>query len=201
MNRFNLFRLVLIGFLAGGLGIGGCGSTKPSRLYTLRSLPREATASVKEGGPSIGIGPVKFPAYLERSEIVTRDANGKIEAAESDRWAGSLGEDFARVVAENLSILLSTERVFVYPPPRSIPIDYQLWIDVIRFEGLLGREVELIARWSILGGRDRHPKGVHQTRVREPMSDPSYEALVAAESRAVEKLSREIAQALNALPK
>jgi hypothetical protein len=147
------------------------------------------------------VGPIKFSEYLDRTEIVTRSSSNKITFSDFDVWAGSLAEDFSRVLAENLSVLLSTESVIVYPGPRPSSVDYQIAVDVIRFDGPLGGDVSLTARWAILQGKDKKLVSVRKSTIIEPSGARGYEAMVAADSRALEKLSREIAEAIRTLQK
>jgi uncharacterized lipoprotein YmbA len=94
----------------------GCGTTDPARFYTLSPLAIPGTEAEAAGqGVAIGVGPIKLPEHLDRPQIVTRTSRNELKLAEFDRWAGSLADDFSRVLAENLSILLSTDRVSVYP--------------------------------------------------------------------------------------
>jgi uncharacterized lipoprotein YmbA len=74
-------------------------------------------------------------------------------------------------------------------------------VDVIRFDGPLGGDVSLIARWAILQGKDKKLVSVRKSTIIEPSGGKGYEAIVAADSLALEKLSREIAEAIKALPK
>jgi uncharacterized lipoprotein YmbA len=191
------------------LGLGllfvfGCASSPPTRFYTLSSL-QEGGKGLRESTSDqdlvIVVGPIKFSEYLDRTEIVTRSSSNKITLSDFDVWAGSLAEDFSRVFAENLSVLLSTESVIVYPGPRPSSVDYQIAVDVIRFDGPLGGDISLIARWAILEGKDKKLVSVRKSTIIEPSGARGYEAMVAADSRALEKLSREIAEAIKALPK
>ena len=67
-------------------------------------------------------------------------------------------------------------------------------------EGSLGEEVVLNARWSVArttgGDRAFH---VNQTLLREPVGSQNYSALVAAKSKMIAALSREIADAIESL--
>jgi len=194
-----LFFLLALGLLF----VSGCASSPPSRFYTLSSLQKadkELKGPPSNQGLMIGVGPIKFPEYLDRTEIVTRSSDNKIALSEFDLWGGSLAEDFSRVLAENLSVLLSTENVIVYPRPRSVSAKYQIIMDVIRFEGSLGGDVSLIARWSIVEGKEKKFMSVRKSTIIEPSGMQGYEAMVAAHSRALEKLSREIAEVIKALP-
>jgi len=149
----------------------------------------------------IGVGPIKFPEYLDRAEIVTRSNNNKITLSHFDLWAGSFAEDFSQVLAENVSVLLSTENVIVYPRPRSASARYRITMDVIRFDGSLGGDVSLIVRWAILEGKERKVVFARKSTITEPSGVQGYEAMVVANSRALEKLSREIAETIKTLVK
>ncbi len=193
-------------FLLFGLGlllVLGCASSPSPRFYTLSSL-QEGGSGLRESrfGQDlfIGVGPIKVSDYLDRTEIVTRSSSNKITLSDFDLWAGSLAEDFSRVLAENLSVLLSTESVIVYPRLRSGLAKYQVTMDVIRFDGSLGGDVSLIARWAILEGKDKKVVFARKSTIIEPSGGKGYEAMVAADSRALEKLSREIAEAIKKLP-
>ncbi len=194
-------------FLLLGLGLLfflGCASSPPTRFYTLSSLQgggREPKELTSDQGLIIVLGPIKFSEYLDRNEIVTRSGSNRITFSDFDVWAGSLAEDFTRALAENLSILLSTESVILYPRTKLSSADYQIAMDVIRFDGPLGGDVSLIARWAILEGKEKKLVSVRKSSIVEPSGAQGYEAMVAADSRALEKLSREIAEAIRTLQK
>ena len=180
-------------------GVGGCSSSQPSRFYLLHST----TGSVKSPDVlsppseiSIGVGPVKLPDYLDRPQIVTRATPGKLDLAEFDRWAEPLSENFARVLAEELSAMLSTSRVLMHPWPRTSQVDCQIAVDVVRFEGVPGGRATLGARWTLYGEQGRKVLAQRNSEISDPVDSTSYEALVAAQSRAVASLSREIAAAV-----
>ena len=196
-RRFLLFGLGLLFVL-------GCASSPPTRFYTLSSLQeggKGSRESTSDQGLVIVVGPIKFPEYLDRTEIVTRSSSNKITLSEFDLWAGSLEKDFSRALTENLSVLLPTESVFVYPRFRPGLAKFQITLDVIRFDGPLGGDVSLIVRWAILEGRERKVVSLRKSTITEPSGEKGYEAMVAANSRALEKLSREIADAIRTLAK
>src|SRR5262249_1018239 len=77
---------------AGVLAISGCMSVAdPTRYYVLSpTAPREPTPSVAASSVAVGVGPVLIPGYLDRVQIVTRDANDEVAVAMYDRWAEPL---------------------------------------------------------------------------------------------------------------
>jgi hypothetical protein len=192
---------VLIGFAA--LALAGCGASKTPRFYTLSGI----TASEKAGQTpawaeerSIGVGPIEFPEYLDRPQIVTRTGENELEVAEFYRWAEPLQKDFSRTLGENLTALLGTEEVFILPWSRAVSTDCHVVMSVIRFEGRPGGNVELVARWGFLRGEDETLTGVRRSSISEPTDGSTYGALAAAHSRALGKLSQEIAHAISQLP-
>ncbi len=183
----------------------GCGSTTPAKYYTLSPLPatgeRISGKEAVERGLAVGIGPVRLPMYLVRPEIVTRTDANKIEVAEFDHWGGSLRDDFSRNLVENLSFVLAGERVSLYLLPGAGAVDYRVGVDVIRFDGVRGRDVILVAGWTIRSGSDSKVVRVGNSRILEPIGGESYEAMVGGMSRALGRLSQEIGEGLKALPR
>jgi uncharacterized lipoprotein YmbA len=181
----------------------GCGATSPaSRFYVLSPMAESATgqeAITDSGSISISIGPVSLPKYLKKQQIVTRSGSNELQLAEFDRWAGKIEEDIGRVVAENLAYLLSTDRVLSYPAINAVAADYTIQIDISRFDGNLDGNVELIARWAIFDVQGNLAKGVTATRIIEPVQGNTYAEMVAAQSRALGVLSREMGDAFKHL--
>ena len=203
MKKKSLIRSVLIGVSLSLLLAWGCASSPASRFYTLSSLSGPVKAKTEQPlsqGPTIGLGPIRFPDYLDRPGIVIRSGGNTIEIAEFDLWAGSLKEDFIRVLAENLSILLETDKMVLYPYIGIVPTDFKIGINLNRFEGAPGGEVFLEAAWIVQAGPDKKEGFVQKSQITEPVSGSDYPSLVAAQSRAVEKLGREMAKAIQALP-
>jgi hypothetical protein len=152
-------------------------------------------------GLAVGIGPIRLPQYLVRQEIVTRTAANKIEVAELDLWGGSLQDDFSRNLMENLAFLLADNRVSLYLLPTVGKVDFRVAIDIIRFDGSRGGDVELITNWAIREGQGNKVVRGQNSRIQEATGGESYEAMVGGMSRALGRLSREIGQGIKALPR
>jgi hypothetical protein len=184
--------------------LAGCAGTEPSRFYTLTPMPgsdAEVLSETLAQNLSVGVGPISIPDYLDRQQIVTSSNQNEIKMSEFDRWAGSLEDSFARVLSENLSIMLSTDRVFLFPWRGAITVDYQIGVEVVQFDGALGGNASLIARWGIFDVKDKKVLLVKKSSFTEPAGSKGYEALVAAQSRALMHLSRDMAAAVKSLSK
>jgi uncharacterized protein len=179
--------------------VGGCAS-QPSRFYVLSALlSAEPATPVTSGqqGPAIGVGPVTLPRYLDRPQIVTRASPYELKLAEFDRWAEPLDVNFARVLAENLALLIPTGRVAVFPWPRATPIDFQVSIEVAHFLSQMGGESLLIADWTLFRGEGQQALAHGKSRFSAPAGGQDYASVVAAMSQTIASLSREIAAAIS----
>src|SRR5262245_23853131 len=54
------------------------------------------------------------------------------------QWAEPLPDNFSRVLAEDLSLLLATDHVAVFPRKGPVPMYYQMSVEVTRFLGAPG---------------------------------------------------------------
>jgi hypothetical protein len=184
--------------LGASLVVGGCAS-QPARFYLLSAMPNTEMASPaapSEKGPTLAIGPVTIPRYLDRPQIVTRTSPYELRVAEFDRWAEALDLNLVRVLAENLTLQVPTARVVAFPWPRAIPIDYQIIVDVTHFLTQVGGESLLIADWILFKGEGQQVLMTGKSHVSASTAGQDYAAIVAAMSQTVASLSREIATAV-----
>jgi len=142
--------------------VAGCSILSPqperTKFFVLTSITGESatgTTPATGSGTSnlvIGIGPIEFPDYLRRPEVVTRTSPTTVELSDVDRWAEPLDSAFARVLSEDLSRLLGTQRMLTYPWYKSSRVDYQVECKVIHFETDSSGGSHLHAQWSIRDG-------------------------------------------------
>lgn len=172
----------------------GC-ATSRSDFYTLSSSSKSASA---DAGYSVAVGPVSVPEIVDRPQIVVRTGPNQVFIDEFHRWGSPLRDEIARGIAGNLAALLGTPRVSVFPNSTSSDAKYRVAVDVMIFDSTPGESASLDAVWGIRGaGGGALRSG--RTTVRESVSGVSYAALVAAHSRALEKLSVDIADAIRGL--
>jgi uncharacterized lipoprotein YmbA len=182
--------------------LAGCfGKSQSTRFYTLSVLPEAEVASMADSparNPAVGIGPIQIADYLNQSKIVTRSSDNRLQPAEYDQWAGSFKDNLTHVLADNLGFMVPTERIYLYPWRTSLPIDYQVVVDIVRCDGRLGEAVQLVARWSLLSGEEKQVLATKRSSIDEAVQGSDFDALVAAQSRALARLSREIVAAIHA---
>jgi hypothetical protein len=172
----------------------------PSRFFTLTPLPHAEQSQVvdkgKTNGLFLGVGPIRFPGYLDREQIVTRATQNHLDISENDRWAEPLEENFTRVLSQNLGMLLGGVRVIRYPWQTSQRPTCQIEMEVLRFEPSTRQEVELLADWGLIDLSNKTPVVFKKSRIVRRTAAKSMEASVAALSEMLGDLSREIADTI-----
>jgi uncharacterized lipoprotein YmbA len=181
-----LFALVVAG--------AGCASPR-SNFYTLDSLAKPVTTGADY---SVAVGPVSVPAAVDRPQIVVRLAPNQVAIDEFHRWASPLPDAIARVVAGNLAAMLGTPRVTVFSQSTAAGARYRVLIDVLVFDSAPGEAATLDAVWTVRSTKDGASRS-GRTKGIEPVQDREYATLAAAHSRALGRLSGDLAEAIRAL--
>ena len=180
---------ILVGLTA------GCGSTPASRFYTLSAANAPAATS---SNLSMVVGPVSVPAVVDRPQIVVTTGPNQVRLEDFNRWASPLQNNISRVVAENLVAILGTPRVILFSQTLGGDADYRAAIEVQRFESAPGEAATLDAVWTVRRTKDGKSQ-TGRTTVREAASDKGYDALAAAHSRGLARLSQDIADGVRTL--
>jgi uncharacterized lipoprotein YmbA len=203
--RLKFFKKVTLVIALTTLLLAGCGSSTPRlKFYTLNPLTGmqgQVKTAESNQNISIGVGPVKIPKFLDRPQIVTRSGPNKVNIHEYHHWAVRLDKLLARVLAENLSLLLDTDQVVLYPWQTDFKPHYKVALEIKHFEGQWGKDVLLEVVWSVSGQKSQQTKNIRESVINAgPLStEANYEALVVAHNRAIAQLSREIVQEIQNL--
>ena len=170
----------------------------PSRFFTLSAVA-ESPDGAAPSGVTLGLGPVRLPAYLDRPELATRVATSEVSFSPNERWAEPLSASFRRVLAGNLATVLGTEDIVFFPWPAGTPVDWGVTVDVLRFERTTKGEVEVAARWAVRENGTGRIRIARETRHTEKASADGTPAAVDAWNQAVAALSTDIAAAVRSL--
>jgi uncharacterized protein len=187
----------------------GC-SSQPSRLYLLSSaeIPAAAQPSVaaavsgssqpgavqRPTGPVVGVT-VTVPEYLDRLDFMERTSANELKPIYSAQWGESLATTATRAVAENLSARFPSDDIMILPSRSQRRLDYQVNLDLTKFESDSEGNSILAGRWSIADsdGVERRSGRVQKT---QKADGPGYDAMAAAMSRNLAAASTEIATVL-----
>ena len=180
------------------LALAGCATSTPARFYVL--VPADLAP---RGAPLrdlvLGVGPVRLADHLERPQLISRDDGNRLQVEEFERWGGTLEANILWVLAENLSRGLGTGSVVTYPWERALDPRYQVILDIREFEPVREGEVRLTALWRVLDRGGEALLAVEKSVVTEPFAGSSPASRVDAQSRALARLSTEIAAAVGNL--
>jgi len=151
---------------------------------------------------SVGIGLVKIPAYLMRDSIAVRNGSNEIEYRDDALWAERLDQSLQLTLALNLSKLLPSDKVYSTDWGHD-QADIKVFVSVQQFDVDKAGRGTLIAHWRINALDNDTPLKTDQTRIALSGSSPRGhpEVIAATMSDLTAQLSRELAQAINTLPK
>lgn len=144
---------------------------------------------------SVVVGPVTVPELVDRPQLVTRLSDNQVVLNEFSRWGEPLKSGVADAIAGDLARLLGSERVSVSSQTVAGTEACRVRVDIVRFDSMPGDAVAVDALWTVkVAGRDALITG--RSTVREKVSGPDDAALIAAHSRALASVSRDIAAAI-----
>jgi uncharacterized lipoprotein YmbA len=169
-------------------------SSGPTRSFYVLKATGPAPA---RSGIGLGIGPVSFTPYLvERPNLVFQSSGNRLEFTDDHQWAGDLEGDFTRVLATNLGRRMGTGNLRTYPWQRESDLNYQITVDVVRFQGAGNGESVLEANWRAYRLPGSALIASANTTVRDDLERDGFDELAASQSRLVDKLAAVIAEAL-----
>jgi len=173
-------------------------SSPPSNFYTLSP----DTTLESAGAPlsvSVVVGPVTVPDLVDRPQLVTRVSGNEVKLNEFARWGEPLKSGVADVIAADLTRLLGSQRVSVSSQMVAGTEAYRVRVDILQFDSMPGEAVAVDALWTVrVTGRTALLTG--RSTIREPVQGADDAALVAAHSRALAAVSRDIAAAIRSAP-
>ena len=190
MNRIRVAATSCIALL-----LGACAASPPVQFYVLDTVPR--TSGNTDSDVTIGLGPMSFPDYLKRPQIVTRTAGSEMIIDEFQRWAEPVDRSFIRILAANVDDMLESAVVVVFPYSMNIRIDMRVIGRVFRFDTDTAGLAVLDVQWAAGDGTDNsivEPRRSHYEARATDLQD--YDAIVMALNETLDAFSRDVAAAL-----
>ncbi|MGH8757557.1 MAG: PqiC family protein, partial [Burkholderiales bacterium] len=138
----------LIAAMLAVAALAGCGSSPKANFYTLSSGAALERSEAK-AQYTVAIGPVTVPDIIDRPQIVTRSGPNQVQISEMERWASPVKSEISRAIADNLMQQLDGAYVYVYPQIVSTSADYQVLLEVQRFDSKRGDAVTVEALWVV----------------------------------------------------
>ena len=175
------------------IGIAGCGTSAPPKFYSLSATSTPDSSSA--ANVAVLVGPISIPAGVDRPQFVVQNGANQVDVEEFNRWSAPLNDSIAKAVAGDLSVLLGTPDVATAPLANFVAA-YRVTIDVQRFDSIRGQGAVLDAVWVVKKANGDVRSG--RTVAHESAQGDSFDALAAAHSRALAKMSADIAGVIRA---
>jgi uncharacterized protein len=194
---------LLSGLATLGMGalLAGCSFLKPAvsttRHYVLTPAAATPARAAAGGGPAVGLGPVKLPAYLFNSSFAVRNGTNEIDYLPNALWAERLDSGFQRVLGADLATVLPTDNLRLSAWQKD-QVSAELYVTLEQFDVDAAGQGVLSGRWRMVGpGGDPVLKsgGIRLTRS-GPTPDTDVSGAVATLSELVAEFSRQIAPTL-----
>lgn len=173
-----------------------CGSSPPIQKYILTpSIERDVETLYDNSDTeiTIGIGSIEFSDYLMRPEMISFKGSNELNVDQFNRWGEPLEENFERVLIENLSRLIPTDRIYIFPWQEEEPNSFQITISVREFGMHADSMVVLDARWSVSKNIKRDFLMTKKSFYTENAAGVSIERRVTLLSDLIGKFSRDVA--------
>lgn len=157
-------------------------------VLTSTSVP-PAGGDTSSERPTLAVGQVSVPRYLDRESIATRVDDTRVTYSQRERWAEPLADAFERTLRQQLAADLAPNGIIV-PSSVGAPT-YDVQVDLLRFERRGNDRVDLWARWTLRGPEDWMQ--TQESRIQFALAAPTSAAAAAALSSAIARLASEIA--------
>lgn len=173
--------------------LAACQSPRDVDYFMLEAVPINSQL-VPHKELTLGIGPVHLPEYLNRPQFVISTGTNQISLDEDHRWAERLDNNILRVLVQNVSTQLASEKVLRHPWPVRQPVDYQVMVDILEMhqEGNSGTLMQLI--WQVK--KDDLIRTSRLFRCVKPMTTGEAAEIANAQSQCLADLTLQIVATL-----
>lgn len=177
--------------------MSACVTSPDPKFYTLGT--RAPPERVQSTGPvRITIDTVTVPDLVDRPQIVVRVDATQVDIDDFARWADPLDAQITRVLAADLAQSVPDSLVSGRLEWDAQAEAYRVAVDVLSFESAPGYMASIAVVWAVRPSGSGQPVS-GRSIVHEPTDGPGYDALVEAHSRALAKVSSDIARAIHGM--
>jgi uncharacterized lipoprotein YmbA len=192
--------LMFFAILSSGCINLGKSTDRETRLYVLTALASASDGIAFSGQASatIGVGPLAFPDYLDRPQLVTRVNESEVVAAPFANWAEPLKQNVIRILVDNLATITHNGGVYRYPWRAGYAPQFQLQMAIDRFDAVRNGDAFLTVSWEWLDQGGKPLMARERSVLHQPVKGDGDEAIVTAMSRLLLVFSRLAASKLSA---
>lgn len=179
------------------LMLTGCAASSPPTAYYLMNPDRDAEV-LSQTHANVAIGPILVPDYLQRKAIAIRQSEHQLAFSSSVLWASPLQQQLPALLRQSLQAMLPEVQLLPYPHtmPFSARASQQLMVEVLKFDGRPGGEVELSAHWVLEHSADKKVLASGHFQQQTNTAGTDYEQLVQAHNRLLDQFARQMAETI-----
>ncbi|MFO1112548.1 MAG: ABC-type transport auxiliary lipoprotein family protein [Rhodospirillales bacterium] len=183
--------------------LGGCsglfGDQPPLEFYTLSAKSEIDGEMTPRAGPAAsgpilrrrrGAGAAVQPALDRRPQ-----QSDAIDLADNDVGGAAVGYHRLGAQREHLDDD-SSDRVVELPVSAAVPVDYELRVEIVRFEREPNGAVDLVARWSVFSEGGQRLIAIERSSYRASDVADDFRSITLAMSALLGELSSDIANTL-----
>ena len=141
--------IAIVGVLA--FGSVGCSIAPPATFYQLQQSTTEAAS--RDNNITVLLGPLRVADYLQRENVLQREADGSLSLSQQARWAGSLQDDIGQLLLRQVSAQLGSSRIALYPDRVGIEAQAQVVLSISRLDSGVQQPAVLEAQWRLLDAK------------------------------------------------
>ena len=166
-----------------------CGSTGPTRFYTLAGPVATATPQQQPAQSAasqrllIEVLPVSVPERLARPQIVVRTDEARVDILEQDRWSAPLNNELRDALASGIANRLGAIDVTRSGRPANQPA-YRIAVELRQLDAVRNGNVQAGFSWTITRTDDARSATCSLTLV-EPVNGAGVDALILGMRKAV----------------
>lgn len=176
-----------------------CASKLPENFYALDTDPGTNSRASSNAEFSLTVDRITLPELVDRPQIVLTGPDHSVRLMEGQRWAESLRQAIPRVVIGNLRRQFTHASIAgASASTASLQPNYKLAMDIDRFDSRQGEQVDITVHWRL---RNATGSVLHDSvsTLREIPEAATFDALVAAHNKALNRLGSEIGETIAAI--
>ena len=171
------------------LALAGCASPNPD-FYTLQPVPGTVVSAAPQ---IIELRRPGLAGYLDRSDIVLKNAGYRLDVNSQLRWAEPIGDMIGRVLAQDISQRLPASSVFAEGGAITADPTLRVEINVQRFDQGADGRITLTAEAALEAGRSHTPVKTRNIVLQADPPGPGAANLAAAMSQLLGQLADRVA--------
>ncbi len=174
----------------------GCATSLPTRYYTLSNVSSNSSMrnnQVDAKSIKIQIGAIAIPEAVDRPQLVISNADHRVNILYQERWSQPLRNEISTAIISDLQQYISGA-VITDSKIKTIDADYRISLDVRKFE-TTHNNASITILWKIEGQKNSKTIS-RESQAMESFEGNGYEQAVAAHSRALQRISDDIAKSV-----